>query len=316
VVAQAAAADFETPEETRTMSRKQSTAEETLQRWADEQAAEDRDQSKRDRFRFRAMELERAFLAVRGGLPDTGDDRADAFAFAKQLGRVGRVVQDNPCLVHCLPNQIEAEVDSPKAYALTVLAEAATGHVAEAAGMLLNSWHASKPKHCEVLYWLTGGLEAILRGRDKPAAQATAGDAPLSPLPPLPPAEGTDRRDAAGTLAAPGGNRPVSSTTPAAPQKPPPADGPLDDDCVAWAGASYRIPHLQWLLLKTLWNKPQGVRTGRVLQAVYGQDDGEARLKALAHDLKVTLKKHQIPYLPSCHSERWRLVARDTSHHA
>jgi hypothetical protein len=64
---------------------------------------------------------------------------------------------------------------------------------------------------------------------------------------------------------------------------------------------------LQWLLLKTLRNRPKGVSTGRVLKAVYGADDGERRLKSLAHDLKTTLNRLQIPYAPSCLSETWRL---------
>jgi hypothetical protein len=300
------------------MSREKSTAEETLRRWAVEQDAENRDQAERGQRRSRLTELERAFFAVRGGMPDTGDEKADALAFAKQLGQVGRLVEDNPCLVQCPPDQIEADAGSPQAYALTVLAEAAKGKEAKAAGMLLDSWHASKRKHGEVLYWLTRGLEAVIMGRDQLAARETAVAAAPWPAPPAAPAEGASGRETdggletAGAPGAQGGDLPAPSAAPAPPHQPPPVNGPMGDDRLAWDGTSYPIPHFQWLLLKVLWNKPKGVSTERVLKAVYGQDDVERRLKSLAHDLKTTLAKLKIPYAPSCRSETWRLVRNDT----
>jgi hypothetical protein len=301
------------------MSRKKSTPEEMLQTWAAEQHAEDRDRAEQEQGRTRSTELERAFIAVRGGMPDTGDDEADALAFAKRLGCLGRLAEDNPCLVHCPPDQIEAEDGSPQVYALTVLTEAANGNEAKAAGMLFDSWRACKRRHGDVLSWLTGGLEAVIMGRDRQAARETAVDAPQSPTPPAPPAEGASGREAGGGLetagasAAQGSDPPASSAALAAPSEPPPADGPLADDRFAWGGASHPIPHLQWLLLKMLWNKPKGVGTGQVLKAVYRADDGERRLKSLAHDLKETLKRLKIPYAPTCRSETWRLVRIDAS---
>ena len=301
------------------MSRKKSTPEEMLQAWAAEQRAEDRDRAEQEQRRTRSTELERAFIAIRSGMPDTGDDEADALAFAKQLGRVARLVQNYPCLVQCLPHQIQAEDGSPKAYALTVLTEAANGNEAKAAGMLFDTWRTRKRRHSDVLYWLTGGLEAVIMGRDWQAARETAVDAPQSPLPPAPLAEGASGREAgggpetAGASAAQRSDPPASSAALAAPPQPPPADGPLADDRFAWGGASHPIPHLQWLLLKKLWNKPRGVATEQVLKAVYQEDDGERRLKSLAHDLKETLKRFKIPYAPACRSETWRLVPIDAS---
>jgi hypothetical protein len=91
-------------------------------------------------------------------------------------------------------------------------------------------------------------------------------------------------------------------------QEPLPADGPLDNDRFGWEGVAYSIPHFQWLLLKALWKKPKGVSTNKVLKVVYGEDEGERRLKSLANDLKTTLLKYRIPYAPSSRSEKWRLV--------
>jgi hypothetical protein len=301
------------------MSRKKSTPEEMLQTWAAEQHAEDRDRAEQEQGRTRSTELERAFIAVRGGMPDTGDDEADALAFAKRLGCLGRLAEDNPCLVHCPPDQIEAEDGSPKAYAVTVLMEAVKGNEVKAAGMLSDSWRASKRKHDDVLYWLTSGLEAVIMGRDRQAARETAVESPQSPTLAARPAEGASGREGEGGLEtaraseAQGSDLPASSAAPPALPEPPPADGPLADDCFACGGASHRIPHLQWLLLKTLWNKRKGVGTERVLKAVYGEDDGEGRLKSLAHDLKATLKRLKIPYAPSCRSEKWRLRRTDAS---
>jgi hypothetical protein len=94
----------------------------------------------------------------------------------------------------------------------------------------------------------------------------------------------------------------------------PPVDGPLDDDRFVRKGVLYPIPHLQWLLLKTIWNKPRGVSTSTVLRAVYGDDDdrAERRLKALANDLRNSLTKFKIPLGVSCRSEKWRLITIDT----
>ena len=235
------------------MPRKKSAAQTTLGRWAVERDEEDRDRAARERQQSRTTELMRAFIAVRGGMPDTGDDEADALAFAERLGRIGRLVDDSPDLVQCRPRHIEAEQGSPKSYALTVLARASKGREAEAAGMLLDSWRASPRRHSEVLFWLTGGLEAIIVGRDQPAARAPTAGAVHSPAVPAEAVAGREaegQRETAGTSGAQGGDPPAAAAAATAPRPLRPAEGPRGDDCFAWGGVSYPIPHLQWLLLK------------------------------------------------------------------
>jgi hypothetical protein len=141
----------------------------TLERWRKEQQDKDRAEAEQKEQRRRRTELERAFIAVRGGMPDTGNDRQDALAFARLLGQLGRLLQENPDPVPRPPDRISAEEGSPKAYALDVLREATVGNEATAADMLLGSWQASRPKHADVLYWLTAGLEKEVMAKDGPA---------------------------------------------------------------------------------------------------------------------------------------------------
>jgi hypothetical protein len=79
-----------------------------------------------------------------------------------------RLLSKSPGLVHRPQDEIQAEAHSPNEYALRFV-RTALADEAGAAKLLLNSWQASKDSHRGVLYWLTGGLEAELMGRNTEA---------------------------------------------------------------------------------------------------------------------------------------------------
>jgi hypothetical protein len=96
-------------------------------------------------------------------MPEARDNEQSALAFAARWGHLARLLSTSPELVHRPLDEIKAEAHSAKSYALRFVTTALVDE-AEAAKLLLNSWQASKACHSEVLYWLTGGLEAEIRG--------------------------------------------------------------------------------------------------------------------------------------------------------
>jgi hypothetical protein len=66
-------------------------AAKTLKQWHDEQQAEDREGAEGRHRQSRVAELERAFIAVRLGMPDTGDEQQDALSYAAKWGLLGRL---------------------------------------------------------------------------------------------------------------------------------------------------------------------------------------------------------------------------------
>lgn len=136
-------------------------------------AAEQEQNKKREEARQqqdRKTALERAFIAVRGRMPEGNDHEQSARAYATLWAQLAHLIAANPDLVHCPLENLLAEAGSPKAYALRFVAHAKRGDVATAAKMLLASWEAApKLLHADVLHWLQGGpglgLEAEIMGR-------------------------------------------------------------------------------------------------------------------------------------------------------
>jgi hypothetical protein len=136
----------------------------TLALWRATQDRLDREAAERQARQARVLELQRAFLAVRSGIPDGNDDEASALEFAARWARIVRVVSEYPDLMHRQLSEIEAELHSCKAYALRFVRTASTNEQ-DAAKLLLDSWQTSKCLHSGVLEWLTWLLEEEIMGR-------------------------------------------------------------------------------------------------------------------------------------------------------
>jgi hypothetical protein len=151
----------------------------TLAFWRAEQERKDREKAEQQERQGRVTELERAFLDVRSGMPEAGDNEHSALAFAARWGRLARLLSKSPDLVHRPLEEIKDEADSFKAYALRFVTTASANE-ADAARLLLNSWQTSKEFHSEVLRWLTRGLEAELTGSntEAPSSAPLAEQAP------------------------------------------------------------------------------------------------------------------------------------------
>jgi hypothetical protein len=135
----------------------------TLALWRAEQEKKDREKADKQERQARQTELEGAFIAVRFGMPEAGNDEQSAVAFGARWGHIVRLVTKSPDLVHRRLDQVKAEGDSYKGYALRFVTTAA-GNEADAVKLLLDSWQASTDAHGGVMYWLTRGLEAEIMG--------------------------------------------------------------------------------------------------------------------------------------------------------
>lgn len=135
----------------------------TLALWRAKEERKDHEQAEQQARQNRLTALERGFIEVRNGMPEARDNEQSALAFAARWGRLARLLSTSPDLVHRPLEEIKADPHSCKAYALRFVTTALVNE-AEAAKLLLNSWQASKACHSDVLYWLTGGLEAEIRG--------------------------------------------------------------------------------------------------------------------------------------------------------
>jgi hypothetical protein len=135
----------------------------TLALWRAKEERKDREQAEQQVRPNRLTALERGFSEVRNGMPEARDNEQSALAFAARWGCLARLLSTSPDLVHRPLEEIKADPHSAKSYALRFVRTALVNE-AEAAKLLLNSWQASKACHSDVLYWLTGGLEAEIRG--------------------------------------------------------------------------------------------------------------------------------------------------------
>jgi hypothetical protein len=163
-------------------------ADKTLSQWRDKQQVLNHKRAEDERKRHRWTELTGAFVALRPGMPDTGDDQADALTFVRRLGQTGCLVRNSPDLVACPPDEIKAEEGSTKAYALMILVEAMSGRETQAVQMLQNSFQASPMQHSDVLSWLTWRLESEIMGYgvSTPSAGTTAREPNETALPAAP----------------------------------------------------------------------------------------------------------------------------------
>lgn len=123
--------------------------------------------------------LERAFTAVRAGMPDAGTDRQAALAFAGLLGQLARLLAVATPLVKVPLAKIVADAGTPKAAAVAILRTAGKNKI-KAAKMLLDSWNKGKEWHSGVLDWLTNRerLEAEIRGSDDKPSPVLASRVP------------------------------------------------------------------------------------------------------------------------------------------
>jgi hypothetical protein len=181
----------------------------TLALWKARQEKKDLEQAEKQKRQGRVTELERAFIAVRPGMPELGDNEQSARAFAARWAHLAHLLRQGPDLVHCPLNEIKAEVDSPKAYALQFVMKA-FGNEANAAKLLLDSWQASKDCHGEVLSWLTWGLEAEIMGRNteakssEPSLEQGPSGVDLKQLPPAITVKAVSQRSGDDQVAPPG----------------------------------------------------------------------------------------------------------------
>jgi hypothetical protein len=110
-----------------------------------------------------ATKIERAFIACRAGMPNTGTsklaERRDRLAFAGTLGELGRLLTAAKIRFDC----IVTGDGTAKATALAILMTAARMPPQAAANLLLKS-QTSPARHWEVMDWLTGGLEREIQG--------------------------------------------------------------------------------------------------------------------------------------------------------
>jgi hypothetical protein len=92
-------------------------------------------------------------------MPTTGKgNKADALAFVKILGKLGRLLGENPDLLYVPLQAIVADTDSTKSYALAIIHAATAGDIERAADLLQGSWQTDKEMHAQVMDWLTRGL--------------------------------------------------------------------------------------------------------------------------------------------------------------
>src|SRR2546430_2091093 len=79
----------------------------TLWQWKEEKAAADNAAAETEQRRQCVLKMADAFIAVKRGMPDSGDEEQDALAFAGSLGHLVRLVAQNPELVHRTPDKID-----------------------------------------------------------------------------------------------------------------------------------------------------------------------------------------------------------------
>jgi hypothetical protein len=96
-------------------------ADQTWDKWATEQEAKERREAQKRERVHRLREFDNAFAAVRGGMPETGDDRPAALEFVGRWARLARLLDANPELVDTPFDQIAADPASLKGYALQVV---------------------------------------------------------------------------------------------------------------------------------------------------------------------------------------------------
>jgi hypothetical protein len=165
----------------------------TLAMWHAQEMEEERKAFEQKIRQNRIRELERAFVDVRHGMPDATDNEHAALAFAARWGHLRHLLGKYPDLVVRTLDQIKVEAHTPKAYALRFVMTALVNE-ADAAALLLASWQASKRRHSEVLYWLTGGLETEMTSTGPKTSQPSAQHGP-------PQAELQEQPDVANTAA-------------------------------------------------------------------------------------------------------------------
>jgi hypothetical protein len=145
---------------------------------------------------------------------------------------------------------------------------------------------AAAPDQVEIRLRLTELTRRVLDGRMPAAAlQAQSFDGEEA-VPPCSPAE-------VPIAATPPGPGSAEARVP---------DGPYEEGLCGWAGVPHPVPAVQWRLLKVLWGKRR-VSVDRVLQFVYGEDEGEGKLKSLIHALKGTLAREGIPFVPQQYAQ-------------